>query len=61
MHRNAITCGVIRCHALVGVRKVDAKRGYTILIGAIKIMGTYIAAVSSVALDNLPTPGGGCV
>ena len=58
MHPNAVLCKLSRCQTLAGVRKGDAKRGYTSSRGAIKTMGALINAVAGVAVSNLETPRG---
>ena len=56
-HPKSVARDVSRCHALAGVGKGEAKRGYTSLSGAIETMGGLIAAVVGVASVTLTTPG----
>ena len=58
VHSNAAALDVSRCHIVEGVKKVDAKRGYSRSSGAVDTMGSLIAAVAGVALVTLAAPWG---
>ena len=59
VHPNDVARNVMRFRVVAGVRKGEAKRGYTSSRIKINIMGALIAAMDGVVSDALETPRGG--